>query len=87
MLEIVNMVLGPVETNAYLVGDTRAGEAVVIDPAWDGEEIAAEAKRRGWRISGVWVTHAHFDHIGGAGALARLPDAPPVAMHAADLPL
>ena len=87
MLEIVNMVLGPVETNAYLVGDAQAGEAVVIDPAWDGEEIAAEAKRRGWRISGVWVTHAHFDHIGGAGALARLPDAPPVAMHAADLPL
>jgi hypothetical protein len=30
----------------------------------------AEAQTRGWRIGHLWYTHAHFDHIGGAGAIA-----------------
>jgi glyoxylase-like metal-dependent hydrolase (beta-lactamase superfamily II) len=34
MLTIVPMVLGPVQTNAYLLADVHTGEAVVIDPAW-----------------------------------------------------
>jgi hydroxyacylglutathione hydrolase len=49
--------------------------------------IAAEAEKRGWRIGQVWVTHAHFDHIGG---LSRLADSLnrsnlTVALHNADL--
>jgi glyoxylase-like metal-dependent hydrolase (beta-lactamase superfamily II) len=80
------MVLGPVQTNAYLVGDEGAGEAVVIDPAWDGERILEEAQRRGWRIAQIWLTHAHFDHFGGAAAVADR-SAAPVALHPADYPL
>lgn len=88
MLEIVNFVLGPVQTNAYLLGDAQTGEAAVIDPAWDGEVILAEAKRRGWRITNIWLTHAHFDHLGGAAAVADgSSPMPPVALHPADYPL
>ncbi len=88
MLEIIPLVLGPVETNAYLVGDPHTGQAVVIDPAWDGARLAAEAQQRGWRIAGLWITHAHFDHMAGAAALSRaVPEPPPVALHPADLPL
>lgn len=88
MLEIISLILGPVETNTYLVGDLQTRQAVVIDPAWDGARIADEAQRRGWRISGLWITHAHFDHIGGAAALSRaLPEPMPVALHPDDLPL
>jgi glyoxylase-like metal-dependent hydrolase (beta-lactamase superfamily II) len=88
MIEVITLVLGPVETNAYLVADAQSGEAVVIDPAWDGEVIAAEARRRGWRISGIWLTHAHFDHLAGAlGISQQVQPPPPVALHPADLPL
>ncbi len=88
MLEVIPMILGPVETNAYLVADTQSGEAVVIDPAWDGQDIAAEAQRRLWRITGIWLTHAHFDHIAGAAGISRnVQPPPPVALHPADLPL
>jgi hydroxyacylglutathione hydrolase len=80
--------LGPVATNAYLVGDPESHTAVVVDPAWDGELIVEEAKRRGWTIAGLWLTHAHFDHIGGAGAITKsVSPQPPVALHPADLPL
>jgi hydroxyacylglutathione hydrolase len=85
MLEIVAFTLGPVETNAYLVADRDTGDAAVIDPSWDGPVILAEARRREWRIAHLWYTHAHFDHIGGAGAIAdALNPLPLVALHPAD---
>ena len=85
MLEIVTLVLGPVSTNAYLVADPDTGEAAAIDPAWDGRLISEEAMRRNWRIGQVWITHAHFDHIGGCGDLAReLEEAPVIALHPHD---
>lgn len=88
MLEIVTFVLGPVETNTYLAADPVTGEAVCIDPAWDGEVILAEAQQRGWRVTQIWLTHAHFDHFGGAAALAGGVQPPlPVALHALDKPL
>lgn len=85
MLEIIPFQLGPVQTNAYLIADGERREAAVIDPAWDGELILAEAKRRAWRIAHLWYTHAHFDHIGGAAAIAdALNPLPLVALHPAD---
>jgi len=84
-LETLSLTLGPVFTNAYLLADSEAGEAAVIDPAWDGGLILAEAQRRGWRIAHLWYTHAHFDHIGGAAEVAEaLNPLPQVALHPAD---
>jgi len=84
-LEIVRLTLGPVQTNAYLVADSTSGDAAVIDPSWDGALILAEAQKRGWRIAHLWYTHAHFDHIGGAAAIAdALNPLPLVALHPAD---
>lgn len=85
MLEIVPFTLGPAQTNAYLVADPQTGEAAVIDPSWDGQVILAEAQKRGWRIGHLWYTHAHFDHIGGAAAIAdALNPLPLVALHPDD---
>ncbi|HET9906470.1 MAG TPA: MBL fold metallo-hydrolase [Anaerolineales bacterium] len=85
MLEIVSFTLGPAQTNAYLVADSETKEAAVIDPSWDGHIILEAAQKRGWRIGHLWYTHAHFDHIGGAGAIAdALNPLPLVALHPND---
>lgn len=85
MLEIVAFTLGPAQTNAYLVADSETKDAAVIDPAWDGHFILEAAQKRGWRIAHLWYTHAHFDHIGGAGAIAdALNPLPLVALHPND---
>lgn len=85
MLEIVSFTLGPAQTNAYLVADSETHDAAVIDPAWDGDVILQAAQDRGWRIAHLWYTHAHFDHIGGAGAIAdALNPLPLVALHPND---
>lgn len=85
MLEIITFTLGPAQTNAYLVADPTTREAAVIDPSWDGLIILQEAQKHGWRIGHLWYTHAHFDHIGGAGAIAdALNPLPLVALHPND---
>jgi hydroxyacylglutathione hydrolase len=85
MLEILTLVLGKLATNTYLIADPDSGEAAVIDPAWDGQTILAKAGERHWQINQIWCTHAHFDHIGAVGELARALETPPViALHPAD---
>jgi glyoxylase-like metal-dependent hydrolase (beta-lactamase superfamily II) len=71
MLEIVTLVLGFAATNCYLIAEAVSGEAVVIDPAWDGHAILSAAQKRGWKIGQFWYTHAHFDHFGASAELAE----------------
>ena len=82
---ITSLVLGPAQTNTYLIGDPATKSALLIDPAWHGERIAEEAANRGWRIAEIAVTHAHFDHIGGIADVINASETPiPVGMHSAD---
>ena len=87
-LEIVPVELGPLSNNTYLIADSQTSQAAVIDPAMDSELVLATAEQRGWQIQYIWLTHAHFDHIAGAGQLFKACSTPPVLyLHPADLPL
>lgn len=57
--------VGQMMVFAYLVGDPQSGEALVIDPADDTEEIIARAKRNNLTIKYIVNTHGHVDHISG----------------------
>lgn len=87
-LSILAMVLGPVQTNTYVVADSSSQVAVVVDPAWDGKRILQAAQAKSWKITDVWLTHAHFDHLGGTGELVdAMKSDVPIALHPADQPL
>ncbi len=84
-LEIVQMTLGPASTNTYIIAPSGSNDAVVIDPSWDGHLILEQAQKKNWRITNIWLTHAHFDHFGGSAAIADgSSPPPPVALHAED---
>ena len=51
---------------AYLVGDRETGEAVVVDPAYNVDDILAVLEADGMRLVGALGTHYHADHIGGS---------------------
>lgn len=87
-LKIRQFPLGMTMTNAYLVIEVESTRAVVIDPGFEGDYIFSEIQQEGCQLEAIWLTHAHFDHIGGTGMLAAgYPEPPPVALHAEDLPL
>lgn len=81
-MEIVTVPLGPLKANGYLL--IEGGDVVVVDPGGEGEDLAAALKERGWTLKAVWLTHAHFDHVGGVAGLLRAAGSVPVHMHPAD---
>jgi glyoxylase-like metal-dependent hydrolase (beta-lactamase superfamily II)/rhodanese-related sulfurtransferase len=64
---------------SYLVGDTDAAVAVVVDPSFEIEQYLAAAEEEGVRIERVLETHTHADHVSGHGRFA-LEHGVPVAI-------
>jgi glyoxylase-like metal-dependent hydrolase (beta-lactamase superfamily II) len=79
-------VVGPLQENCYLLADPAARAAVLIDPGDEAPRLLAALERRELALQAIWLTHAHFDHI---GALADILDVHlvPVCMHPADEPV
>jgi glyoxylase-like metal-dependent hydrolase (beta-lactamase superfamily II) len=51
-------------TNAYLIGDAEAKQAVIFDaPDNTLAPLLDLAVKRGLDVIGLWLTHGHFDHI------------------------
>jgi glyoxylase-like metal-dependent hydrolase (beta-lactamase superfamily II) len=59
---------------------------MLVDPGEEAERFLAEAARRDRRITAIWLTHAHLDHIAGVSAVHRASGAP-IHLHPADRPL
>ena len=66
-MEIRAIHLGLIKTNCYLISTDKA--AVVIDPGFKTEITADFLKANEGKARMILITHAHFDHIGGAEAL------------------
>ena len=57
--------VGQMAVFAYLVGDEKSGEALVIDPAADTDGLIKVAEKNSFKIKYIVDTHGHVDHIGG----------------------
>jgi len=70
--------IGPLNNFLYLLGDPETKEMAIVDPAWDVDFLCKEAKRLGYKITKVFLTHAHPDHVNG---LDKLLSIHPVPVH------
>lgn len=63
---------GPLQTNGYLLTEPQAGEAVLIDaPLGITEIIGPKLAQDGCKLTALWLTHGHFDHMQDAAKLKR----------------
>jgi glyoxylase-like metal-dependent hydrolase (beta-lactamase superfamily II)/rhodanese-related sulfurtransferase len=60
---------------SYLLGSARTKEAAVIDPGWNVEAYIKEATTQGFKITYIFETHLHADHVSGNRRLAQLTGA------------
>jgi glyoxylase-like metal-dependent hydrolase (beta-lactamase superfamily II)/rhodanese-related sulfurtransferase len=68
---IRQLYLGCLSQAAYLVGDTRTGRAVAVDPRRDTAELLAAAEADGLTIELIIQTHFHADFLSGHLELAE----------------
>lgn len=63
---------GPLQTNAYLLTEPETGEAVLVDaPLGIMDIIPAKLAKDGCKLTALWLTHGHFDHMQDAARLKR----------------
>ncbi len=84
MLQHETLTVTPFQQNCSLVWCDLTHEAALIDPGGELPRLLAAVQRRGLQLRQILLTHAHIDHAGGAGALARETGLPIVGPHEGD---
>lgn len=82
---VKTFVVGPLQTNCYLVCLEGGTRAVLIDPARGKDKIKSFAASYGLKIVAVLLTHGHFDHTGDAAAWQQ--EGAKIYIHSADAPM
>lgn len=81
---IEKLVVGPLATNCYILGDEKSGEAIVIDPGAEPEKIIKALDKNKLKARVILNTHGHFDHTGANDILAKATGAS-IHIHQDDL--
>jgi glyoxylase-like metal-dependent hydrolase (beta-lactamase superfamily II) len=64
-MQMKTFILGNLQTNCYLLWHDLSGEAIIIDPADDGDFLNEELLQNHLTLKAVVLTHGHFDHCLG----------------------
>ncbi len=57
------VVVGPLDTNCWLVHAAGDPRALVVDPGDEPDRVLAAVRGHGLDVRAVVLTHAHFDHV------------------------
>lgn len=69
-MHIVQLPIGLLGSNCYLVYDREGGEAAVVDPGMlDPQPLLVQMVQRRVRLKYILNTHGHFDHVAGSSLL------------------
>lgn len=71
MLNIKTLPLGENQTNCYLVWGENSDTCVVIDPGYAPALILEQIAALGKTVAAIFLTHCHFDHVGGVQEIAK----------------
>jgi len=70
-LQVERLVVGPLDSNCYIVWDDNVKQGVIIDPGEDADAILRRIKELDIKIKYILATHGHFDHVGAVAPLKR----------------
>src|SRR3989338_8549718 len=61
-LHIEQILVGPMANFSYLIVDLATKKTCYVDPGWEVDRLLSVARKKGWRIEKILLTHTHFDH-------------------------
>ena len=61
-MHIETLVVGPIETNCYIVSDPDTKEAVIIDAGDEAPYILNYIAQHDLKVTMLLNTHGHYDH-------------------------
>lgn len=71
-LRILAIEAGPVATNGYMLMDMNMHSAIIIDAPYQSvNAFCSFAEENGLHITGLWLTHSHWDHTADAEICAE----------------
>lgn len=70
------MEVGPMKNFIYFIGDAASKEIAVVDPAWDVDHLCSEAGKKNYKITSIFLTHGHMDHVNGLKDILARHDVP-----------
>jgi glyoxylase-like metal-dependent hydrolase (beta-lactamase superfamily II) len=70
-LDVMQLELGALATNGYVVRRPTASEAVVIDPGGDAPKVLLALESMGTSCPAILITHGHWDHLGAVADVAE----------------
>ncbi|HZH81064.1 MAG TPA: MBL fold metallo-hydrolase [Gemmatimonadales bacterium] len=82
-MRVIQIPNGQFAENCYLVIDEGSQACAIIDPGEEAGLIAHKLATAGVQTVGIWLTHAHIDHVLGVPRLKAETNAP-VYLHPAD---
>ncbi len=62
--------MGTYENSIHFIFDHQSKTCAIIDPAWQADLFIQHANEKGYKITNVWLTHWHGDHINAADEIA-----------------
>ncbi len=80
-MRVVHLIVGLLQSNCYILIDELTGQAGVIDPGGDAEQITRELTARDVELVAIFCTHGHPDHVAAADRLLQRTSADAVYMH------
>lgn len=84
--EVICLTNGVFAENCYIVADRDRGEAVLVDPGEEADLFLARLRSERLELQGIWLTHAHLDHVLGVRPVVERSGVP-VWLHPDDRPL
>ena len=86
-MQIVMNTGGLASTNCFLIADETTNQAVIFDaPDSTVGPLLDEARNRNYDVIGLWLTHAHFDHIADHKVVTDAFPKAKVLLHRLDVP-
>ncbi len=74
--------VGPLQENCTLLHDGK--EAILIDPGDEAPQLLQSLKNKNLTLQAIWLTHAHFDHVGAIAEIQEVLGDIPVYLHPND---